>query len=220
MNKTIAAVGSTVVAAVTAAIVVLPGSATAAAETRGQPERARVQRALERAVSAGAPGAVAEVRDGPGRWLGSAGVSDTATGRAREPNERFRIGSATKAFTATVVLQLAADRRLRLDDTVDRWLPGLVRGNGNDGAAITIRQLLNQTSGLYAYSNDPAFFVNGIGDAWFEHRPSACWSKGVEAPLSDSFPRPGSREVRSIRAGPIGGTELLHAVADGQSSTV
>jgi D-alanyl-D-alanine carboxypeptidase len=170
VNKTIAVVGSTLVFAVTAAIAVFPDRPAAAGDSRGTPERARVQQALERAVNAGAPGAVAEVRDGPSRWFGSAGASDTAVGRPRQPNERFRIGSATKAFTATVVLQLAAERRLRLEDTVDRWLPGLVQGNGNDGGAITIRQLLNQTSGLYAYTNDPAFFANGIGETWFEHR--------------------------------------------------
>jgi D-alanyl-D-alanine carboxypeptidase len=132
---------------------------------------ARVQAALDRAVAvAGAPGIVAEIHDGPDRWFGSAGVSDTSTGRPRAPQERFRIGSTTKAFTATVVLQLAAERRLSLDDSVERWLPGLVQGNGYDGARITIRELLNHTSGIFAYTNDGPFFSNGVGAAWFQHR--------------------------------------------------
>jgi D-alanyl-D-alanine carboxypeptidase len=58
--------------------------------------------------------------------------------------DRFRIGSLTKTFVATVALQLVGEGRLSLDDTVERWLPGLVP----DGAAISVRQLLNHTSGL------------------------------------------------------------------------
>lgn len=61
---------------------------------------------------------------------------------------RFRIGSATKTFTATVVLQLVGEGRMSLEDTVEQWLPGVVRGNGNDGSQITVRQLLQHTSGI------------------------------------------------------------------------
>jgi len=132
---------------------------------------APVQAALDRAVAVGgAPGMVAEVRDRHGTWFGSAGLADTATGRPRRADERFRIGSATKALTATVVLQLAAERRLRLDDTVEKWLPGLVQGNGYDGRTITIRQLLNHTSGIFNYGSVDAFFDKGKGAAWFQHR--------------------------------------------------
>jgi D-alanyl-D-alanine carboxypeptidase len=141
-----------------------PGPADDAAGHAG------VQCALDAAVRAGTPGIVAEIHDHRGSWFGSAGSADTRTGRKREPRDRFRIGSATKAFTATVVLQLAAERRLSLDDTVERRLPGLVRGSGNDGGGITIRHLLNQTSGLFDYANDPEFFAKGVGSAWFEHR--------------------------------------------------
>jgi D-alanyl-D-alanine carboxypeptidase len=54
----------------------------------------------------------------------------------------FRIGSKTKTFIAVVVLQLVAEHRLSLDDTVGRWLPGVVHGNGNDGSKITVGELL------------------------------------------------------------------------------
>ncbi|GAA2816498.1 hypothetical protein GCM10020220_000800 [Nonomuraea rubra] len=131
----------------------------------------QVQKALDRAVAdGGAPGMVAEVRDRRGRWFGSAGVADTRTGRKRQPHERFRIGSAAKPFTATVVLQLAAEGRLSLDDTVQKWLPGLVKGNGNDGGTITIRHLLNHTSGIFNYGNDKEEFAKLSGPAWLEHR--------------------------------------------------
>ncbi|MGV9305596.1 serine hydrolase domain-containing protein [Nonomuraea sp. NPDC003727] len=122
-----------------------------------EPGHAGVQRVLDRAVTeGGVPGILAEIRDGRQRWYGTAGVADTATGRERRPQDRFRIGSTTKAFVATVVLRLAAEGRLDLDDTVEKWLPGLVRGNGHDGAAVTLRQLLGNTSGIHDYLQDQA----------------------------------------------------------------
>ncbi|MEU6729320.1 serine hydrolase domain-containing protein [Nonomuraea wenchangensis] len=88
------------------------------------------------------------------QWTATAGVADTRTGRPVPAHGHYRIGSNTKTFVAVVVLQLAAEGRLDLDDTVDRWLPGVVRGNGNDGRKITIRRLLQHTSGLYEYFAD------------------------------------------------------------------
>jgi D-alanyl-D-alanine carboxypeptidase len=67
----------------------------------------------------------------------------------------FWTASTTKAFVATVVLQLAAEKQLSLDDTVEHWLPGVVSGHGNDGSRITVRDLLRQTSGLFDYVDDP-----------------------------------------------------------------
>jgi D-alanyl-D-alanine carboxypeptidase len=69
-------------------------------------------------------------------------------------SDHFRAGSITKTFLATVVLQLAAEHRLSLSDPVERHLPGLVRGAGNDGRALTLRSLLTHTSGLYDYTRD------------------------------------------------------------------
>ncbi|MFF8969655.1 serine hydrolase domain-containing protein [Streptomyces sp. NPDC014995] len=69
-------------------------------------------------------------------------------------SDHFRAGSITKTFLATVVLQLAAEHRLSLSDPVERYLPGLVRGAGNDGRALTLRSLLTHTSGLYDYTRD------------------------------------------------------------------
>jgi D-alanyl-D-alanine carboxypeptidase len=66
--------------------------------------------------------------------------------------DHFRAGSITKTFIATVVLQLAAERRLSLSDPVERHLPGLVHGRGNDGRTLTLRALLTHTSGLYDYT--------------------------------------------------------------------
>jgi D-alanyl-D-alanine carboxypeptidase len=111
--------------------------------------REDVQKVLERAVAEfGAPGVVVEIQDENGSWFGSAGVADLGTGRRREPGELFNIGSAANGFTAVAILTLEAEGRLSLADTAERWLPGVVRGNGNDGRQITIGQLLTHTSGL------------------------------------------------------------------------
>ena len=96
--------------------------------------------ALDRVVAAGAPGAVALAGD---RTV-TAGVADVRTGRRMRADDPLRIGSVTKSFTAVVALQLVAERRLGLDDTVERRLPGVLPY----GDRVTVRQLLNHTSGV------------------------------------------------------------------------
>ncbi|MEU7181956.1 serine hydrolase domain-containing protein [Streptomyces celluloflavus] len=80
-----------------------------------------------------------------GRWYGTAGVADRASGRPVRASDTFRIGSITKVFVATVVLQLVAEGRLALDATIQGLLPGLLPA---EFPAITVTQLLNHTSGL------------------------------------------------------------------------
>ncbi|GAA2282381.1 MULTISPECIES: serine hydrolase domain-containing protein [Kitasatospora] len=131
------------------------GARAAAVPASAADGHARIQRLLDQAVSPGGlPGILAEIRDGDRRWSGTAGTADTATGRKRSPQDRFRIGSISKSFVATVMLQLAAEGRLSLDDAVERWLPGIVRGNGHDGGTVAIKMLLNHTSGIFNYTDD------------------------------------------------------------------
>ncbi|MEK5195192.1 serine hydrolase domain-containing protein [Bacillus sp. FSL M7-0884] len=92
------------------------------------------------------------LKDGK-RWSYATGTASYEMPRPVEPNFSFRIGSITKTFTASVVLQLAEEKQLNLDDTVEKWLPGVIQGNGYDGSKITIRQLLNHTSGIAAYTD-------------------------------------------------------------------
>ncbi|MED1783247.1 serine hydrolase [Brevibacillus fortis] len=99
------------------------------------------------------PGIVAAgLRDGE-YWSHAAGVANLEQKNPMESDFTFRIGSVTKAFVATTVLQLAQEEKLNLDDSVEKWLPGVVQGNGYDGNKITIRHLLNQTSGIASYTN-------------------------------------------------------------------
>ncbi|MEV7169545.1 serine hydrolase domain-containing protein [Streptomyces sp. NPDC093224] len=118
----------------------------------------------------GLPGVAATVRDRNGSWSATYGHADTATGRGRSTDEHFRGASITKTFVATVLLQLEAEGRLDLDDTVERWLPGLVRGNGYDGNRITLRQLLDHTSGIANHTDDPEFIHDAAGPGFPEHR--------------------------------------------------
>ncbi|RSM98140.1 alkaline D-peptidase [Nonomuraea sp. WAC 01424] len=153
-----------------AAAVVTVNASPAVADDHAD-DHAGVQRVLDQAVARdGLPGILADVRDSRGTWFGTAGVADTATGRERRQQDRFRVGSITKTFTSTVVLKLAAEGRLSLDDTVDKWLPGVVRGNGHDGSRITVRRLLNGTSGIFAYTLDQTIITNYATPAFMDHR--------------------------------------------------
>ncbi|MFE4971355.1 serine hydrolase domain-containing protein [Kitasatospora sp. NPDC056651] len=144
-----------------------PSAAAVPAGGAGRREHAPTRAAMERAVRDGAPGVLVTVADGESRWVGTAGVADRRTGRPPRPADHFRVGSITKTFTAVLVLQLEAEGRLSVDDTVEKWLPGMVRGHGHDGRRITVRQLLNHTSGVYNYLNDPA--LHQIGPIWLQH---------------------------------------------------
>jgi D-alanyl-D-alanine carboxypeptidase len=124
-------------------------TADAAVRTTHPTDHTRLHRILQRLTTVdGGPGALAEVRDRTGSTVLTSGVADVRSGAPVRRDSRFRIGSMTKPFVATVMLQLVAERRVALDAPVERYLPGVVRGNGNDGRVITVRQLLQHTSGV------------------------------------------------------------------------
>ena len=132
------------------------------------PPRTTLQRIVRRLVAGGAPGALAFVRDAGGGAGVAAGYADLRTRTPMAATDGFRIASVTKTFVATVVLQLEAEHRLDIDDRVERWLPGIVP----NGGAITIRELLNHTSGLFDYSEDDAHtqaVITDPGRRWSPH---------------------------------------------------
>ncbi|WP_354637366.1 serine hydrolase domain-containing protein [Kitasatospora camelliae] len=135
----------------------LPAAAVAEPVPASRP--AGLREGIEQAVADGFPGVVAYARRGELESRSAAGLADTASGERARPHQRFRIASNTKSFVSAVLLQLEGEGRLSLDDSVEKWLPGVVRGNGNDGRAITVRQLLNHTSGLYDPTTEPEFFA-------------------------------------------------------------
>ncbi|QXJ20152.1 beta-lactamase family protein [Actinomadura graeca] len=141
-----------VVAGLGAAVVAATGG-TALADPGGR----TLQRDVDAVRATGVTGVQAEASTPEGTVRARAGVTDVRSGRPIPYGSYFRGGSNTKTYVATVILQLVGEGRLSLDDTVDRWLPGLVRGNGNDGRKIKIRHLLQHTSGLYDYTEDLPF---------------------------------------------------------------
>ncbi|MFI0446917.1 serine hydrolase domain-containing protein [Actinomadura sp. 6N118] len=111
--------------------------------------KAELQRDADAIRALGVTGVQARVTaQGRPDIVATSGVGDRRTGRPVPPNGYFRIGSSTKTFVATVVLQLVGEGRLSLDDTVERRLPGVVHGK-NDGNKITVRHLLQHTSGIH-----------------------------------------------------------------------
>ncbi|MFH8370988.1 serine hydrolase domain-containing protein [Streptomyces sp. NPDC018031] len=140
-----------VLAATVAVAAMTAGAAAVPTVPAARPDA--VQQRLDALVRQdGMPAALAGVTDRGGRTRHyTAGVADLTTGRQVPRDGRVRIGSNTKAFTAVVVLQLAGEGRIRLDASVDTYLPGLLRGDGTDGRRITVRRLLQHTSGLPDY---------------------------------------------------------------------
>ncbi|MFD9999056.1 serine hydrolase domain-containing protein [[Kitasatospora] papulosa] len=125
----------------TALLVVSTGPPAAAMPGRVDPLRRHVE-AVHRT---GVVGVAAEVTSPHSRERARAGAARRGTALPMPQNGRLRIGSATKTFTAAVMLQLVGEGRLSLDDTVEKWLPGVVR---KDGRRVTVRQLLQHTSGI------------------------------------------------------------------------
>lgn len=154
------------------AVALSAGTAALAPSAHAAPSQHEATRTALRDLveKGGLPGVAAKVRDAEGSWFAKAGHADTGTGRERSPGDHFRGASITKTFVATVLLQLEAEGRLSLDDTVERRLPGLVRGNGYDGDRITLRQILNHTSGIADYTDDPVFVHDAAGPGFPEHR--------------------------------------------------
>jgi D-alanyl-D-alanine carboxypeptidase len=150
-----------IVVATSAVVVVFRPAQTA--KTTDRPE---LLRSLDRFVrdNVVAPGVTAYI-DGPrGTWAGAAGFTNLKTETPMPADARMRLESVSKAWTATLILQLAGEGKLGLDDTVSKWLPRLLPY----GNRITIRQLLSHTSGLID-NNDigkrPSYYVSQVRDA-------------------------------------------------------
>jgi CubicO group peptidase (beta-lactamase class C family) len=126
----------------------LAASALLAMPTPAQPPDAAIDSLMAAYAAPGRPGAsVLVVRDGRVVVSKGYGLAEVETGRAVTPTTNFRLASLSKQFTATAIMLLAADGRLRYDDAVTALLPGLpayARG-------VTVRHLLNHTSGLPDY---------------------------------------------------------------------
>ncbi|WP_399118375.1 serine hydrolase domain-containing protein [Streptomyces sp. KM273126] len=162
--------GLVVATALAAAVAMAAPVAAAPAGVAGPGHRA-TRKAMDAAVRDGVPGVTAQAKDAHGVWKATSGVGNLRTGKPRSTEDHYRVASITKTFVATVMLQLEAEGELSLDDTVEKWLPGVVRGHGHDGRKITLRQLLNHTSGIFNITKDKTFIERYLAkDGFLEHR--------------------------------------------------
>ncbi|GAA2415497.1 serine hydrolase [Streptomyces coeruleofuscus] len=136
-------------------------------------DRPELQKAIEEMVESGFTGVTMRVHDERGEWVGSAGVRKLGETAKPPTNGHVRIGSNTKTFTATVVLQLVDEGTLGLDAPVADYLPEF----GLD-TKITVRMLLQHTSGVFNFTGeyyDDGTFAPGIpattaGQEWVDNR--------------------------------------------------
>jgi D-alanyl-D-alanine carboxypeptidase len=134
----------------------------------------RLQNALDQGRIAGKlPGATEAVITPDGfTWEGASGLANVATQTPTKPQDIFNIASITKSFTAATVLKLAESGKLSLDDTLGQWLPAIA-ANIPNSQSISVRQLLNGTSGIFDYVGSPRFnadvaadFLSGAKRQW------------------------------------------------------
>lgn len=154
------------IAAVLAAAALALGAAPAAADSLPELDTAALEAAIAGLPNDEASGALLQVRGAAGEWRGTSGVANVHTGQPVPRNGRFRIGSMTKAFTATAALQLVARGKLRLDRTVQSYVPDLLPA---EYPPITVDNLLTYTSGLPGLGidhKDPTWFLAHRFDTW------------------------------------------------------
>jgi D-alanyl-D-alanine carboxypeptidase len=121
--------------------------------------------AAKHVLDAGPPGYMARIDDGKKVYTLAQGVADRTTGRPITADDQFEAASNTKTFTAVLVLQQVDRGEIALDTPVEKYLPGVVP----NGANITVRMLLNHSSGLFSYTGDPDFFVDVEKDPQHVH---------------------------------------------------
>lgn len=147
---------------------------------------AELKSSLDGVHRAGVPGVYAEVRDGGRTWRGASGVADVTTGRPVTPDMRQRVGSITKTFTAAAIMQQVEQGRIGLDAPIGDYLPHLVPGER--GRKITVRMLLNNTSGIpdyirYAFPSLQTGSPESLDDNRFrQFRPAELIELGLGAP--------------------------------------
>jgi D-alanyl-D-alanine carboxypeptidase len=176
------------VSVITACLTLLSPATAGAATPPGPHTDVALQQQLDDLVRTpgGPPGVIAVLHDGRGSRVVRAGAADLETGRRPSPHDHMRIASTAKAFSGAVALSLVHRRYLSLDDTLRERLPRLPRAWG----AVTLRQLLNHTSGLPDYSQAPAFVNTVIADPRHHFDSRRLLDYVADQPLRF---RPGSR---------------------------
>ncbi len=167
------------VAAGIAAVAVLSSGAASAASA-ASPRDAALTRSIRQALrTVNAPGAIVGVwQKGKAPYVRGFGVRNTQTRRPMRPNLYMRIGSVTKTFTVTALLQLVDQGKVRLDDPISKYITGVVSGD-----TITLRELASMRSGLINYTVVPAFDESLTADPHQSWTPQQLLSFSIGGPL-------------------------------------
>ncbi|MEU6250871.1 serine hydrolase domain-containing protein [Glycomyces sp. NPDC047010] len=131
-----------------AAACTIAAVATIAAAPAQAADHEQTRTLLEQYQEAAGPGAALYAGDDSGAWTIGSGSATITANRPITATDHFRIASQTKTFTAAVVLQLFDEGLVDLDAPIEQYLPGVVDNARYDGGAITVRQILQQTSGI------------------------------------------------------------------------
>ena len=116
-------------------------------------QRTELDAAIDRGLAESrAPGAIVGVKTPDGRYVKAVGVADKASNTPMTTEMHHRIGSLTKTFTAALLMQLAGEKKVSLDDPIDKYVKGVP-----NGTEITLRQLANMTSGVASYTANRKF---------------------------------------------------------------
>jgi D-alanyl-D-alanine carboxypeptidase len=178
----------------------LAGGSAALGKEKAKVADAALDLALKRlvAMEGGPPGVIAVIQRGQHRKVHTFGVANVRTGRPMRIHDRMRIASTSKAFSGAVALSLVSKGALSLNDTIGERLSGLPKPPPDAWAEVTLRQLLNHTSGLPDYTGDPDYqeaFLASLTKAppaeklltyVYDHDPSLLFDPGSKYQYSNS----------------------------------
>ena len=148
-------------------------------------------------TAASIPGAIIGLWGPEGRYVRAVGVADKATGAPMKADFYSRIGSMTKTFTVTAILQLAEQGKIGLDDPIGKYIDGVPQGD-----KITLRQLARMRSGLENYAKTPEFQQALVADPYRNFTPQELLGYAFAAPSRISARR--SLRVLQHQHRPVG----------------
>jgi D-alanyl-D-alanine carboxypeptidase len=162
-------------------VVAATTSVSAASSTKPKLDAAtekKLAAALDQALSqVDTPGAIVGVRVGSTTWKAARGVVDTTTKQPATTDLYTRVGSVTKTFTGTLIMQLVDEGKLSLDDSIDKWFPSVPLAN-----QITVRMLGDMSSGINSYTADQSFQAQYFANPEAAWTPQQLVAAGVAAP--------------------------------------
>lgn len=171
-------------------------TANAYSDSPVHPKAEAYQTLLNKYVMEGLPGIILLIRDENGTWVGAAGKADIEQNVLMSPCHISKAASITKMFVAVATLQLVEEGVLQLDEKITQWLPSSVTDEIENANSVTLRQLLNHTSGIYDIIDDNSFYLDILNNptkkrsleelAMFVYGKQAVFTPGDSAAYSNT----------------------------------